>query len=127
MDDSPPLDCKYAERVAMQNNMDIVADNVPPSAGLQKYDFAMPPSLTPHAPHEDTPNDLSPTDNFNTSPEPSLPTVISYSTNALADPNLWDGNFTATSLQTQTNSCKAMSATWLAHYNVWHASSNSKA
>ena len=39
-----------------------------------------------------------PTDNFNTSPEPSLPMVIPYSANVLADPNLWDGNFTATSL-----------------------------
>jgi len=30
--------------------------------------------------------------------EPSPPTVISYSTNVPADPILWDGNFTATSL-----------------------------
>ena len=82
----------------MQNNMDIVADNTPPSTSPQKYDFAMLPSLTPRAPHEDMPNDPSPADNFNTSPEPSPLMVIPYSTNLPADPNLWDGNFTATSL-----------------------------
>ena len=98
MDDSPPLDCDYAERVAAQNNMDIVTDNAPPSTGPQKYDFAMLPSQTPRAPHEDAPNEPSPADNFNTSPEPSLPTVIPYSANVPADLNLWDGNFTATSL-----------------------------
>jgi len=98
MDNSLPLDCDYAKRVAAQNNMDIVADNAPPSTGPQKYDFAMPPSQTPHAPHEDTPNKPSPADNFNTSPEPSLSTVIPHSANVPADPNLWDGNFTATSL-----------------------------
>jgi len=98
MDDSPPSDCDYAKRVAAQNNMDIVADNVPPSTGLQKYDYAMPPSQTPHAPHKDALNEPSPADNFNTSLEPSLPTVIPYSANIPADPSLWDGNFTATSL-----------------------------
>jgi len=78
--------------------MDIVADNAPPSAGPQKYNFAMPPSQTPCAPHEDVLNKPSPADNFNTSPEPSPPMVIPYSANVLADPSLWDGNFTATSL-----------------------------
>jgi len=58
----------------------------------------MPPLQTPHAPHKDAPNEPSPADNFNMPPEPSLPMVIPYSTNVLADPNLWDGNFTATSL-----------------------------
>ena len=69
MDDSPPSDCDYAKRVAAQNNMDIVADNAPPSAGPQKYDFTMPPSQTPRAPHEDALNEPSPADNFNTSPD----------------------------------------------------------
>jgi len=32
IDDLPPLDCNYAEKVAAQNNMDIVADNTPSSA-----------------------------------------------------------------------------------------------
>jgi len=98
MDDSPPSDCDYAEQVAAQNNMDIVADNAPPSTGPQKYDYAMPPSQTSHAPHEDALNEPSPADNFNTSLEPSPPTVIPYSANIPADPSLWDGNFTATSL-----------------------------
>jgi len=78
--------------------MDIVANNAPPFAGPQKYDFTMLPSQTPHAPHEDALNEPSPTDNFNTSPEPSPPTVIPYSANVPADPSLWDGNFIATSL-----------------------------
>ena len=69
MDDSPPSGCDYAERVAAQNNMDIVTDNAPLSAGPQKYDFAMPPSQTPRAPHEDVLNEPSPADNFNTSPD----------------------------------------------------------
>jgi len=98
MDDSPPLDCDYAEQVAAQNNMDIETDNAPPSASPQKYDFAMPLSQTPRAPHKDVLNEPFPADNFNTSLEPSPPTVIPYSANVLADPNLWDGNFTATSL-----------------------------
>jgi len=98
MDDSPPSDCDYTKRVTAQNNMDIVADNAPPSAGPQKYNFAMPPSQTPCAPHENALNKPSPADNFNTSPEPSPPTVIPYSANVLADPSLWDSNFTATSL-----------------------------
>jgi len=34
MNNSPPLDCDYVEWVAVQNNMDIVANNVLPSAGL---------------------------------------------------------------------------------------------
>jgi len=55
--------------------------------------FAMPPSQTPYAPHKEVPN-FTPTDNINTLPEPSSPMVISYSTNILANSNLWDGNFT---------------------------------
>jgi len=98
MDESPPLDCDYAERVAAQNNMDIKANNASPPAGPQKYSFAMPPSQAPRVPHEDVLNEPSLAGNFNMSQEPSPPTVIPYSANIPADPNLWDGNFTATSL-----------------------------
>jgi len=98
MDDSPPSDCDYAKRVAAQNNMGIVADNAPLSNNSQKYNFAMLSSQTPHASHKDVPNEPFPTDNFNTPPEPFSPMVIPYSTNVPANPNLWDGNFTATSL-----------------------------
>ena len=84
---------------SLENNMDIVADNAPSTASSQRYDFAMPPLQTPCAPHEGAPNNPPPpTDNFNTLPEPSLPIVIPYSANIPADPNLWDGNFTATLL-----------------------------
>jgi len=65
MDDSPPSDYDYAKRVAAQNNMDIMADNAPPSNDPQKYNFAMLPSQMPHAPHKDVPNEPSPADNFN--------------------------------------------------------------
>jgi len=98
MDDSLLSDCDYAERVTVQNNMDIEADNAPPAAGPLRYDFAMPPLQTPCAPHKDAPNDPTLSNNFNTSLEPSPPTVIPYSTNVPADPNLWDSNFTAMSL-----------------------------
>ena len=98
MDDLPPSDCDYTKQVAAQNNMNIMADNTPLSAGHQKYDFAMPPLQTPRASHKDALNELSPADNFNTSLELSPPMVIPYSANVPADPNLWDGNFTATSL-----------------------------
>ena len=126
MDDSPPLDCDYAERVAAQNNMDIVADNAPSSASPQRYDFAMPPSQTPRAPHKDAPNAPPPTDNFNTSLVPSPPTVIPYSANVPADPNLWDGSFTATSLFGTNEFLQSDVRNRLARYNAWHASSNSK-
>jgi len=98
MDNSPPLDYDYAERVAVQNNMDIEADNAPPATSLLRYELAMPSLQTPYTPHKDAPNDPNPSNNFNTSLEPSPPTVIPYSTNVPADPNLWDSNFTATSL-----------------------------
>ena len=98
MDDLPPSDCDYTKQVAAQNNMNIMADNTPLSAGPQKYDFAMPPLQTPRASHKDALNELSPADNFNTSLELSPPMVIPYSANVPADPSLWDGNFTATSL-----------------------------
>jgi len=78
--------------------MDTEVDNTPSPDGPQKYNFAMPPSQAPRAPHKDALNDPSPADNLNTSQEPSPPTVIPYSANVLADPNLWDGNFTAISL-----------------------------
>jgi len=86
--DQFPLIPINAERVTAQNNMDIVADNALSFAGPQKYDFTMLPSQMPRAPHKDAPNEPSSTDNFNTSPEPSPPTVIPYSANVLADPNL---------------------------------------
>ena len=89
MDDFPPLDCDYAERVAAQNNIDIVADNAPSTTGSQRYSFAMLPLQTPCAPYKGAPNNPSPTDNTNTSLEPSLPMVIPYSTNIPAVTTLW--------------------------------------
>jgi len=78
--------------------MDIEADNAPSAVGPLRYDFAMLPLQTPCVPHKDAPNNPILSNNFNTSPEPSLPMVIPYSANVLANPNLWDGNFTAMSL-----------------------------
>jgi len=59
MDNSPPLDCNYAEQVAVQNNMDIEVDNAPSATSPLRYELAMPPLQTPHTPHEDTPNNGS--------------------------------------------------------------------
>jgi len=58
----------------------------------------MLPLQAPRAPYEDALNEPSPANNPNSSQEPSPPMVIPYSANVPADPNLWDGNFTATSL-----------------------------
>ena len=66
--------------------------------GPHVIDFTMLPSQTPHGPHKDAPNDPTPSNNFNTFSELSSPTVIPYNANIPANPNLWDGNFTATSL-----------------------------
>jgi len=78
--------------------MDIVADNAPSTASFQRYDFTMPPLQTLYALYKRVPNDPPFTDNFNMAPELSPPMVIPYNANVPADPNLWDGNFTATSL-----------------------------
>jgi len=56
MDNLSPSDCDYAEQVAVQNNMDIVADNALATTSSQRYDFAMLPLQTPCASHEGVPN-----------------------------------------------------------------------
>jgi len=109
IDDLLPLDCNYTERVTVQNNMDIVADSAPSTASPQRYNFTMLPSQTLCAPHEGVPIDPSLMGIINISPEPSLPMVIPYNANVPADPNLWDGSFTATLFGTnkflQSNIC----------------------
>jgi len=97
MNNSPPLEYNYTERVVAQNNIDIEADNTISTSGPLMYDFAMPSLQTSCAPHKEVSNFTS-TNNINSLPEPSPPMVISYSTNVLANPNLWDGNFTVTLL-----------------------------
>ena len=87
----------YAEQVTTQNNIDIEADNTPSTFSPLTYDFAMSSLQTLYAPHKRASNS-SPTDNINMLLEPFLPTVILYSANVLANPNLWDGDFTATLL-----------------------------
>ena len=111
----------YAEQVITQNNIDIEADNTPSISSPLTYDFAMPSLQTLHAPYERASNS-SPTDNINMSLEPFPPIVIPYSANVLADPNLWNSNFTATSLM---SSCKVTYAIWHTHYNIWYISLNS--
>jgi len=127
MDDSPPSDCDYAERVTVQNNMDIVADNAfhplaPRSmtspcrlrkchVPLTRTCLTNPPLLT---------TSIRPWNPFH--PQ-SSPTVLT------SQPTLTCGTVTSQPLlcSAQMNSCKAMSATWPAHYNAWYAFSNSKA
>ena len=95
---SPPLEVDYAERVAANCNMDIeITDPSLPSAeNATCFSFSLPAS-NPCVPLEEVPNSAT-TSNIDISTEPSLPEVIPYSTNVPADPSLWDGNFTATSL-----------------------------
>ena len=97
-DSSPPLEVDYAEHVAANCNMDIEITD--PSLSLVEnaicFSFSLPAS-NPHIPLEEVPNSAI-TSNIDISTEPSPPEVIPYSANVPADPSLWDGNFTATSL-----------------------------
>jgi len=99
MDDfSPPLEVDYAERVAANCNMDIeTTDPSRPSAeNVTSFSFSLPAS-NPRVPLEEALNSTT-TSNIDISTQPSPPEVIPYSANVPADPSLWDGNFTATSL-----------------------------
>jgi len=91
------LECNYTEWVAAQNNMNIEVTNTSSIFGLLLYDFTIPPLQTPYVFYEKMPNSIS-TSNINMLSEPFLPMVISYSSNILANPNLWDSNFIATFL-----------------------------
>jgi len=71
--------------------------STPPPPNVPSFDFVLPPSQTPRVSNEENPGRTPTTDTI-TSTEPSPPTVIPYSANVPADPTLWDGNFTATSL-----------------------------
>ena len=77
--------------------MDIEADNTLFTFGPQVFDFAMPFLQTPYAPLKEASNSAL-TDNINMSLEPSLPMIIPYSANVLADPSFWNSNFIATLL-----------------------------
>jgi len=97
-DSSPPSEVDYAECVAANCNMDIeITDPSLPSAeNVTSFSFSLPAS-NPRVPLEEAPNSAV-TGNIDISTEPSPPEVIPYSANVPADPSLWDGNFTATSL-----------------------------
>ena len=95
---SPPLEVNYAKRVATNCNMDIeIMDSFLPSAeNATCFSFSLPAS-NPYVPLKEAPNSAI-TSSIDISTEPSPPKVIPYSANILADPSLWDGNFTVTSL-----------------------------
>jgi len=97
---TPPLpsEVDYAEHVAANCNIDIeITDPSLPSAeNVTSFSFSLPAS-NPHVPLKEAPNS-SITGNIDISTEPSPPEVIPYSANVPADPSLWDGNFTVTSL-----------------------------
>jgi len=97
-DSSPPSEVDYAKRVAANCNMDIeITDpSLPLAENIISFSFSLPAS-NPRVPLEEAPNS-SITGNIDISTEPSPPEVIPYSANVPADPSLWDGNFTATSL-----------------------------
>ena len=96
-DSSTPPECDYAEHVAAQNNIEVEVSHISPPSDTPSYDFSLPPSQLPHVSNEETLHHASNSDT-NTLMELSPPMVIPYSANILADPSLWDGNFTATFL-----------------------------
>jgi len=93
MDSSASSDLDYAERVALQNNMDIDLAAV----NAQKSDAHLSSSAPsqPHVPCEAAPINTLDQDSLS---QPSTPDVIPYSANIPADPSLWDGNFGIISL-----------------------------
>jgi len=84
--------------MAANCNMDIeITDPFFPSAeNATSFSFSLPAS-DPCVPLEETPNSAV-TGYSDFSTEPSPPKVIPYNANIPADPSLWDGNFSATSL-----------------------------
>jgi len=99
MDDSPPSEMDYAKRVVLENNikMSIAEPLIASNNPTQSYNFALLP-LQPSCAINKAISNSSPNGHSSISIELSPPTVILYSANVPADPNLWDGNFTATSL-----------------------------
>ena len=97
-DSSPPSEIDYAERVATNCNMDVevATPSLPPGNVSSGFTFSLPLS-NPRAPLEEAFNS-APSGEIDVSSEPSPPLVIPYSSNVPANPSLWDGNFTATSL-----------------------------
>ena len=97
-DSSPPSEVDYAERVAANCNMDIeITDpSLPSDENATNFSFSLPASDS-RVPLEAAPNPAI-TGYSDLSTEPSPPKVIPYNANVLADPSLWDGNFSATSL-----------------------------
>jgi len=99
MDDSPPSEVDYAKRVASENNIEkSTLDSLALSSNsTQSFNFTLSPSQPSRGANEAISNPAS-NGHTSVSLEPSPPIVIPYSANALADPSLWDGSFTATSL-----------------------------
>ena len=95
---SSPSEIDYAECIAANCNMDIeIMDlSLPLVKNTTCFSFSLPAS-NPRIPLEEAPNLIN-ISNIDIFTELSLPKVIPYSTNVLADPSLWDGNFTAISL-----------------------------
>jgi len=92
----------YTTQIAFQNNMDNVVSHPFLPSSLISYNFALPPFNPPCVSNKEFLNS-SPNYDTATPTELSPSMVISYSTNILANPSLWDSNFTATSLLTPTN------------------------
>ena len=97
-DSSPPSEVDYAEYITANCNMniEIMDPSLPSGENVTCFPFSLPAS-NPHVSLEEAPNSAT-SSNIDISTEPSPPKVILYSANVPADPSLWDGNFTATSL-----------------------------
>jgi len=97
-DSSPPSEVDYAERVAANCNIDIefTDPSLLSDENVTNFSFSLPAS-DPRVPLEVAPNPPI-TGYSDLSTEPSPPEVIPYNANVPADPSLWDGNFSVTSL-----------------------------
>ena len=104
MSASSESEMDYAERVALNNNMDVVEnDNSTSTANITGTDMPSDPSVSSHVAsnltHDNNKaNTLTQHEAYIPSAQLTPPTVIPYSSNIPADPSLWDGNFMATSL-----------------------------
>ena len=99
MDSSAPSDMDYAERVAIQNNMDVDETTIKDPQSQEPHEESMQPPISAPT-HLCSPSEAVPINTLEKDPLFQLlpPDVILYSANILADLSLWDGNFGVISL-----------------------------
>jgi len=99
MDSFPSSEMDYADYVLTQNSIDVETLNHPSTHNPQARSFKLDPWVSqPTHGHSIVMSYSNQTPACNQSREPSPSAVILYNTNVLADPDLWDSKFRATSL-----------------------------